>query len=139
MNQIPWFLDPAAVPAQNPCPDEALPIWEKQRLWGMCNRHADNTLQSLYVQEMVLGHLLRKWQCFSAQRRRGIFTRFNTNQDTSKAHSTSSQLPLALRRPSPETRATEFGSEARKGLRSQFRPGLVPNAQVRLVHAEGSS
>ena len=21
MNQIPWFLDPAAVPAQNPCPD----------------------------------------------------------------------------------------------------------------------
>ena len=68
-----------------------------------------------------------------------IFTRFNTNQDTSKAHSTSSQLPLAPRRPSPETRATEFGSEARKGLRSQFRPGLVPDAQVRLVHAEGSS
>ena len=106
MKRIPWFLDPAAVPAQNPCPDEALPIWEKQRLWGMCNRHADNTLQSPYVQEMVLGHLLRKWQCFSAQRRRGIFTRFNTNQDTSKAHSTSSQLPLAPRRPSPETHAT---------------------------------
>ena len=43
-------------------------------------------------------------------------------------HLTSSQLPLAPRKPSPETRATEFGSEARKGLRSQFRPGLVPNA-----------
>jgi len=57
------------------------PIWLKQARWLSQNRYADNTMQSPFVQEMILRRVIEKWRKAAEHRNVNVapLTFYNVN------------------------------------------------------------